>query len=500
MFEAAKVGRSVPGRLFREELPALRTRLLEAQASLQAESVPLVVLLAGLEGAGKGEVVNRLREWLDARGVDVHAFWDLSDEERSRPRYWRFWRTLPPRGRIAVLFGGWYLAPIEARYAEDGDPLAHDRELERIREFERTLVEDGAVVVKLWYHFSEHDQRRRLARLARDDRSRWSHLPKQDRGLPRHYRRFEHVAEQVLRATDTGRAPWHVIEATDHHYRDLTTGKLLLAAMEDRLRSLGAQADAADATTPACANLPDDPHARVTVLDRLSVPSPMEKSDYKRKLHRLQAEAAELAWEGFHQRRSTIAVFEGVDAAGKGGAIHRIARAVDARLLQAVPIAAPTDEELARHHLWRFWRHVPRDGYMTLFDRSWYGRVLVERVEGLTPPARWKRAYQEINDFEAQLHEHGIVVVKLWLQISREEQAARFEARQQTPYKNHKITREDWRNRAHWDAYRMAVNEMVERTSTELVPWTLVCADDKRHARIEVLRTLTRAMRHAFGQ
>ncbi|MDZ7749774.1 MAG: polyphosphate:AMP phosphotransferase [Halofilum sp. (in: g-proteobacteria)] len=497
MFEVAKIGRKVSREAFRDEVPDLRVRLLEAQKEIEEQGIAVIVVIAGMEGAGKGEVVNRLNTWLDSRGIRVHAFWDLTEEDLERPRYWRYWRAMPPRGRIAVLFGGWYLEPIERRYFDQYDDAELEHELRRVRELERMLVEDGILLVKFWYHFSRQAQRKRLKKLSRDDRSRWKMLPGTASDLSGHYHRFEHVADQLIRHTDTGRAPWHVVEAADPLYRDLTTGRTLLGAMEQRLADAATPvpAEPAQAATGAGdADLPADPDARVTLLERLDLGQALDKPGYRRRLAALQRDLNELAWSAYEQRRAVVAVFEGVDAAGKGGAIRRVTQALDARLYRAVSTGAPSDEERAYHYLWRFWRQIPRAGYMTIFDRSWYGRVLVERVEGLTPAARWRRAFMEINDFEDQLCEHGVILVKFWLQISREEQLERFRARENTPYKAYKITAEDWHNRDRWDAYRIAVNEMLERTSTERAPWTLVAAEDKRHARVQVLTTLIDAM------
>ncbi|WPL15627.1 polyphosphate:AMP phosphotransferase [Thiorhodovibrio winogradskyi] len=496
MFEATKVGRSVSKEEFKEQRDELRTQLLEVQRQLRETHIPVVVIVAGVEAAGKGEVVNRLNEWLDSRGLQTFAYWDLSDEERERPRYWRFWRSLPPRGELAVLFGGWYLAPIEHRFRGLCDDAALDAELSRIVDFERMLTQDGALVVKFWFHLSEKDQKRRLKELSRDDRSRWKMLPEKSK-FSEQYQLFEHVAERVIRQTDRGIAPWYLIEATDNRYRDLTVGKTLLQAIRARI------AQPLPMEPPPTADpldLPDSAPAQITLLDQLDLTQKLERDLYKSELKRLQAEINELTWTAYKKQRTTVLVFEGMDAGGKGGAIRRITSAVDARLYRAIPVAAPTDEEKAHHYLWRFWRHIPRAGYMIIYDRSWYGRVLVERVEGFASEAEWRRAYSEINDFEEQLVEQGAILLKFWLQVSDEEQLARFHDREKTPYKQYKITDEDWRNREKAPQYKAAVNEMVARTSTEYAPWTLVEGDDKPFARIKVLSTICERLRAALAE
>jgi AMP-polyphosphate phosphotransferase len=491
MFEATKVGRSVSKEDFAEQQEELRTQLLEVQRQLADSRTAVVVIISGVEAAGKGEVVNRLNEWLDTRGVQNFAFWDESDEERERPRYWRFWRTLPPRGSMAILFGGWYLAPIEHRFQGICTDAELDSELNRIVDFERMLIQDGALIVKFWCHLSEKDQKRRLKELSRDDHSRWKMLPDKAK-FSEHYSQYESVAERVIRHTDRGISPWYLIEAQDRRYRDLTIGKTLLHAIRTRL---SATIPTEPPSTLGVIDLPDSPSAQITLLDQLDLAQTVEREHYRREMIRLQQEVNELAWQAYKQKRTTVAVFEGVDAGGKGGAIRRITSAIDARLYRGISVAAPTDEEKAQHYLWRFWRHIPRAGYMCFYDRSWYGRVLVERVEGFAKDPEWQRAYAEINQFEEQLVESGVILLKFWLQVSEDEQLRRFKERANVPYKQYKITEEDWRNREKWPQYKIAINEMVARTSTESATWTLVEGDDKPFARIKVLRTLCAGLR-----
>ncbi|QIK37518.1 polyphosphate:AMP phosphotransferase [Caldichromatium japonicum] len=491
MFEATKIGRSVSKEEYKEQQEELRTQLLAVQRELRNSNIAVVVLIAGIEGAGKGEVVNRLHEWLDTRGVQTFAFWDESDEERERPRYWRFWRAMPAGGEIAILFGGWYQAPIEHHFRGLCNDAELDAELNRIVDFEQMLAEDGALIVKFWFHMSEADQKARLKELARDDRSRWKMLPEKSR-FSEHYATFEQVAERVIRHTDRGCAPWYLIEATDRRYRDLTVGKTLLHAMRARLDETNGTDTSLQATDAL--ELPASDSAHITLLDRLDLDLSLPSEDYKGLLKHYQTELNELAWAAYHKRRSTVLVFEGMDASGKGGTIRRIAQAVDARLYRAIPVAAPSDEERAHHYLWRFWRHIPRAGRMTIYDRSWYGRVLVERVEGFAKPTEWRRAYSEINRFEEQLVDSGIILLKFWIQISLDEQLQRFHERESVPYKRYKITEEDWRNREKWPLYKEAVNEMIARTSTQHAAWTLVEGNDKRYARVKVLRTICEAL------
>jgi polyphosphate:AMP phosphotransferase len=496
MFEATKVGRTVGKEEFKDQRDELRTQLLEAQRELRETNIPVVVIVSGVEAAGKGEVVNRLNEWLDTRGLQTFAFWELSDEELERPRYWRFWRALPARGDIAILFGGWYLSPIEQRFRGLCDDAALDAELNRIVDFERMLTHDGVLVVKFWFHLSEQDQKRRLKELSRDDRSRWKMLPEKSK-FSEQYQLFEHVAERVIRQSDRGIAPWYLIEAEDTRYRDLTVGKTLLQAIRSRINQ---PVPMEPPPTADPLELPDSSSAQITLLDQLDLSQKLDRDEYKAELKRYQQEINELSWKAYKQKRSTVLVFEGVDAGGKGGAIRRITSAVDARLYRTMSVAAPTDEEKAHHYLWRFWRLIPRAGHIIIYDRSWYGRVLVERVEGFAKESEWRRSYSEINEFEEELVESGSILLKFWLQVSDEEQLRRFKDREATPYKQYKITDEDWRNREKWPQYKAAVNEMVARTSTEYAPWTLVEGDDKPYARIKVLRTVCDKLRETLDK
>ncbi len=486
MFEGVELGRSIGKADYQAQLPDLRTRLLANQRELRQLNIPLIILIAGVEGAGKGEVVNRLNAWLDTRGVQVQAYWDETEEEHQRPRWWRFWRTLPARGQIGILFNAWYRQPIRRTVYEQVSLSDLDAELKRIIDFERMLHQDNALILKFWFHLPRKEQKKRLKALAKDPRSRWSSSHSREE-FSRNYDSFLRVAERTIRETDTGFAQWYLIEATDRRYRDLTVAQTIVDAMEARI------ADGRHTRVPAhthAPSLPDVESAHITVLDKVNLAARLDKADYSNQLADYQARLNELTWRAYAQKRSMVLVFEGWDASGKGGTIRRLMQGMDARLYRVIPTAAPTDEERAHHYLWRFWRHLPRDGRVTVFDRSWYGRVLVERIEQLASESEWQRAYLEINEFEEQLVRHGTVLCKFWLHISPEEQLQRFEARGNISYKQHKITDDDWRNREKWDAYKAAVNEMVIRTSTENCEWTLVPANDKFYARICVLRTV----------
>lgn len=486
MFEAAELGRRVSSDEYKAELPALREALIRAHQRLRASPVSVLVIVEGVEGVGRGEVVNRLNGWLDTRGTETHAFWDVSSEEESHPRYWRYWRSLPAKGKIGLFFGAWYSEPLVRGATGEWDESRVEATATRIRDLERMLALEDTLILKFWFHLDKDTQKRRLKARKEDPDSRWSRRRNGERLLD--YKAFIGVGETVIRATDTALAPWYLIQAGDARYRDLTVGRALFKAITERL----------DAGTPVhrkgalshAASLPEAEKVRRTVLDQVDLGQSLTKSRYRKRLEEAQRRLRALTWKAHDAGSASVLVFEGWDAAGKGGTIRRLSAGIDARLHQVTPVGAPSDEELAHHYLWRFWRHVPRAGRITVYDRSWYGRVLVERVERLAGPDQWRRAYHEINDFEAQLAEHGILVHKFWLHISDEEQLARFRAREETPYKRHKLTDEDWRNREKRPEYEAAVNEMVLRTSTAHAPWTLVPSEDKRFARVAVIETV----------
>jgi polyphosphate:AMP phosphotransferase len=483
MFESAALPHVLDKATYKAEEPALREALLDVQFDLREQrSFPVLILIAGADGAGKGEAIQKLYEWLDPRHLHTHAYGEPNDEERARPRMWRYWRDLPAKGDIAVVFGSWYKDPLKAFVLGELNELAFERELERINHFELMLANEGALILKLWFHLAADAQKQRLKKVRRDPAAS-RHVLEEWSGLA-HHKDLVRAGELLARSTSTGYAPWMVIPSGDDRYRDMTMGRTIQWAVRKRLNGGGG------APTPAAPAIISAPGRR-TALDGLDLTQTVAKAEYDKKLRAYQDRLALLTdSQAFRDQVGLVVAFEGNDAAGKGGSIRRVTQALDPRRFAVHAIAAPTDEEKAKPYLWRFWRRLPRQGTAAIFDRTWYGRVLVERVEGYCSEAEWLRAYSEINDFEVQLHDFGFVVVKFWLAISKDEQARRFEARRDVPYKRYKITDDDWRNRDRWDEYVQAVGDMVDRTSTAYAPWTLVEAEDKRHARLKVLQTI----------
>ena len=494
MFDSADLEHKIDKATYRHEVPKLRDALLNAQFDLKQHGrFPVLVLIAGVEGAGKSETVNVLNEWMDPRHIKTVAFDEPTGEEREHPRMWRYWRSLPPKGEVGILFGAWHTEPILERVFGRSSNSSFEKRIAEILRLEQMLADEGTLILKFWFHLTKKQQKKRLRALEKDPRTRWR-VTKRDWEYFDLFDRFEQTAVQFTRQTSTGEAPWIVVAGADPAYRNLTVGKTLLAAMRERLDEKPVK------------RLPDKnppllpPVDKLNVLRALELDKPMTPERYGQLREKWQGRLALLSRDAKFKKTGVVAVFEGSDAAGKGGAIRRVTQGLDARVYAGFSIAAPTEEERAQPYLWRFWRRIEPRGRFALFDRSWYGRVLVERVEGFCTEHDYMRAYTEINDFERELFEHGLVVSKFWLAISKEEQLKRFRAREKTSFKRFKITDEDWRNRKKWDAYEMAVCDMVDRTSTEFAPWTLVEANNKYHARIKVLKTLCKSIENAFDR
>jgi AMP-polyphosphate phosphotransferase len=468
---------------FKRDLPALRDELLDLQLKLQAsKACAVAIIIIGTPAAGRSETVNEFLEWLDPKHISVHALGTADREDQQRPPLWRYWQKLPARGRMTFFFAGWYSEPLHEATHEPDQPR-DKRSVERILRLEQMLVRDRVRVVKIHLHTDEETQHRRIAQLRANKLTRWR-VTKEDRWQAKHFQTVQRAMRSCMKATDHAAAPWHSIDGTDEEYRLLAVGKVL----RDEIRT-GLQEQAEKPT--------EWPEEAPKKLPRLKVEQPattLDEDEYERQLETLQGRFARLVRKSRFSKQGLVLAFEGMDAAGKGGAIRRITHALDARQYQVIPVSAPSPDELLYPYLWRFWRHVPERGSIAIFDRSWYGRVLVERVRGLTAEADWKRAYAEIAEFERQLTEHGLRVAKFWMAVSQEEQLRRFQARDQDPLKRFKVDREDWANRRYYDAYQCAAAEMIRRTDCEDAKWTVVPADDKRQARLFVLKAACEAL------
>ncbi len=492
MLKSMTLGQTYSSKEYSKIEDDLRTRLFNLQQECVKHNIPVLITIAGMDCSGRGEIINLLSKWLDNKKLNIHTFWRETDEESERPDSWKYWIKLPKQSEITLFYGGWYGGPMRLAVAgqisdEELSNIMH-RHLER----ERTLTDNGYVLIKFWLHLDkdEHSKRRE----ERHKEKGVYHFNPYDEESEKNYDKMVETVSKVIQTTDKDFSPWYVVDAYDKEFKNVTIVHHLMENIEKAIKQKLEQKNEKQVEIEEL----DDNY--VSILDRVDLSLSLEKSDYSKQLSELKTDIFKLTYQAFRKGISSTLVFEGVDAAGKGGTIRRISEAVDARITRVIPISSPTDEELAHHYLWRFWRHVPMAGHVTIYDRSWYGRVLVERVEGFTSPKIWKKAYSEINNFEEQLVENKNILLKFWLQISPEEQLKRFKEREVVEWKHYKITDEDWRNRDKVNFYKIAADEMFMRTDTNYAPWHIIPSESKYFARIQVLRIYRDALRKALGK
>jgi polyphosphate:AMP phosphotransferase len=491
MLETLDLDKSIEKPAFDKSFRELRDTLRGLQQQAYDAKVPVLVVFEGWDAAGKGDSIERLVGRLDPRGYKVHPIYTPLEEERLRPFLWRFWTKIPGRGEIAVFDRSWYRRVLNDWVEGEVSRTEVEEAYDEINQFERMLADDGMVIVKFWLHISEDEQRKRFKKIEKSKYDSWR-ITKQDWEAHKQYDEYLEAAERMLERTATAYAPWTIVEATDKYYRRIKVFKTLIDAIQT---ALNARAEAAKPKRSARASVAVPALKEMkTVLDEVDLTRKLSEKKYDEELDKYQARLRELEFACFDVRMPVLIGYEGWDAAGKGGNIRRVIGSLDPRGYSVIPIAAPKGDEATHHYLWRFWRHLPKAGHLAIFDRTWYGRVLVERVEGFCSETEWRRAFQEINEFERSLANYGTVIVKLWLHISKEEQLRRFKERQQLEHKRFKITDEDWRNRDKWDVYRQAVVDMITNTSTTYAPWTIIEANDKLWARIKTLRTICDAI------
>ncbi|MFM9036026.1 MAG: polyphosphate:AMP phosphotransferase [Mycobacterium sp.] len=488
MLEVCEVGNEVDKDEYEAEIPDLRVGLINAQYDLRSADFPVIIWIAGDDRLAANELVNRLNEWMDSRYADTRVFAEPTDEEYQRPHLWRLWRSLPPKGRAAFFVGGLMRAAIQRANDEIDEP-SFSIWLRHIANMQNELVADGALILKFFLHTPAKVQKRKLKKAQKDPHSGWQ-VDQRDWAALDSLGPVLPIAERILRETSGPGAPWTIVESTDSRYRDLTVARTILAALTARLN----ETDTARHGPALAETVFGDFDSEANVLSGVDLTQTLTRQEARARLAKEQAKLRRLSIEARKRGISTVLAFEGWDAAGKGGAIRRVTAAMEAGDYRVIPVAAPTEDERKYHYLWRFWRDLPPAGKVVIFDRTWYGRVLVERLEGFARPWEWQRAYDEINDFEAQMVEHGYYVAKFWLHISPAEQLARFQAREDTLYKKHKITEEDYRNRERWDEYVKAVDQKVLRTTSEGARWHVIPANDKRFARVATLRAINKGL------
>lgn len=491
MFDIAEQDPRLDKATYEAAEAVLRTDLLSMQYDLlKTADRSVLVVVAGIDGAGKGATVNLMHEWMDPRHIRTLAFGAPSADESTRPAMWRYWNGLPATGHVGIVFGSWYRSLLLESRRKTPDYDTMQALVASALRFEAMLAAERVQIVKLWFHLSRKAQSERTERLLADPDTAWQVTP-DDIKVRKRFDRVRAGGLWTLAATHTAHAPWIVIPSACDRLRSVRTAEAVRAALRSPLPVVAGNTQVDDQVPARGARRSVQ---KTDVLSRLDYTQSLDSATYAQQLAHWQGRLARAVRGQGLGGRSLILAFEGHDAAGKGGAIRRVTAALDARQYAIAQISAPTPDELAHPYLWRFWRRVPIHGRIALFDRSWYGRVLAERVEKLIGPAQWQRAYGEINDFESQLTSSGAVVLKFWLAITKEEQLKRFRERERVPFKNFKITEDDWRNRRKWNDYNDAVCDMFERTTTPDAPWHVIAANDKRHARVAVLRTIALAL------
>lgn len=513
MLEKIDTSRKMGKKEYKEFMHEMQPKLSLLQRRCRELKLPVILVFEGFGASGKGTMIARLIEPLDPRGFRVFTTERETEEERQHPFLWRFFTKTPAKGRIAIFDRSWYTKVLRERM----EGLTSQNELlfayDEINQFEHLLAEDGTVIIKLFLHITREEQCKRFEALTANPATSWR-VTEADWNHNKHYKEYRRMNDEMLEKTDREYAPWTIIEAEDKEYAAAKMYRTVIERLEQECRRKeGEKQNLIDKQSPEKITKTAEDENTVSgteqdmeiqpilkekqfmngVLNGVDLSKDISKEKYKEKLQELQKKLALLQDEMFHREIPSVLVFEGWDAAGKGGAIKRLTQRLDPRAYEVIPIGAPDETERSHHYLWRFYQHIPEAGHLAVFDRSWYGRVMVERIEGFCKKEEWARAYNEINQFEQQLVNAGAVVIKFWLHINPEEQEQRFLARMQTPGKEWKITEEDWRNRSKWAEYEEAVDEMIVRTSTTYAPWVVVEANSKPYARIKVLETVTEA-------
>ncbi|HJC81310.1 MAG TPA: polyphosphate:AMP phosphotransferase [Candidatus Mediterraneibacter excrementipullorum] len=510
MLEKVDLTKKLTKEEYKEKMPQLEARLGRLQRECKALGIPIMIVFEGFGASGKGLQIGRLIQSMDPRGFEVHPIKNETEEERMHPFMWRFWTKTPAKGRIAIYDGSWYRRVLIDRFEKRTKNKELADVFHSINSFEEQLAEDGTLIIKLLLDIDKKEQKKRFDKLEKNKETAWR-VTQGDKERNVHYDEYAAMMEDMLFKTDTDYAPWTIIESMDKRFATLKIYTTVIKAMADQIEKLQKEKEekeakkladsesAAGGETDAVAEIAKEADEemkdlQVSILSKADLSLHYTREEYKEKLDKLQKKVEKLHGELYRRRIPVVLGFEGWDAGGKGGAIKRLTERMDARGYVVNPTASPNDIEKAHHYLWRFWRAMPKDGHVAIFDRTWYGRVMVERIEGFCTTEEWKRAYKEINDMEKDLYDAGAVVIKFWMHIDKDEQERRFRERQENPEKQWKITDEDWRNREKWDQYEDAVNEMLMRTSTDYAPWVVVEGNDKYYARVKVLRTVVEAI------
>ena len=461
-----------------ERLEAARAKLAVQQMQIKEHKLPVFVLFEGWGTAGKGSILGKIIKEIDPRFFKVATMDIPTEEEKRKPFLYRYFVKIPEAGKFCFLDSGWMDEVTRGCLHGELKEKQYKERIDSVKRFERQLTDNGYLVMKFFFHISQEEQKKRLKGLEKDENTSWR-VSSNDTWQNKHYSKCTKVYDQYLNDTNASTSPWYMVDAKNKTWAQLQVLETLVGGIETALKNSAM-------AVPLLQNV--FPMEKVPKLSEISLDKSLTDEEYKRQLDELQGRLRMLHNELYRKKIPVVIAYEGWDAAGKGGNIKRITGALDPRGFEVHPIASPEPHEKARHYLWRFWNRLPKTGHVAIFDRTWYGRVMVERLEGFCNENDWQRAYNEINEFEKEPSDWGAVIIKFWVQIDKDVQLARFTDRQNTPEKQWKITEEDWRNRDKWDLYETAVNEMMKKTSTTYAPWHVLESNDKKYARIKALR------------
>ena len=478
------------GEELKQRLKAAEEKLSQQQMKLKEKRLPVLVLIEGWGAAGKGSAIGQIIKNIDPRFFKVFSMPSTpTEEERRRPFLYRFFEKIPEAGKFTFLDSGWMDQIMKERLDGKLDDKAYAQRVDSVKRFERGLTDNGYLVLKFFFHISKKEQENRIEALLSEKDTAWR-VSEGDLRQNRHYDKCLEAFDRYLDDTNTPSAPWYIVNSKSKKFAELQVMETLCMGIETALHNESLAVPLLQNAFP----LIKMPKLRDVPLEGKT----LDEEEYKKELKELQAKLGQLHNRLYRKRVPVIIAYEGWDAAGKGGNIKRLTGALDPRGFEVHPIASPEPHEKARHYLWRFWTRLPKDGHIAIFDRTWYGRVMVERLEGFCSENDWQRAYYEMNEFEQELHNWGAVILKFWVQIDKDTQLARFTERQNTPSKQWKITDEDWRNREKWDLYEQAVDEMLQKTSTTYAPWHILESVDKKYARIKALHIVIDALEKAL--
>ena len=497
MLEKLDLTKTLSKSEYKEKIMELEPKIGKLQRECKDLGIPVMIAFEGYDAAGKGVQIGELIKTLDPRGFEVHAVKKETEEEQMHPFLWRFWTKMPSKGRIAIYDSSWYRKVLIDRFDKKTKKKEVADAYRSICSFEEQLTDDGMVLIKIFLAIDKKEQKKRLEKLLSSKETSWR-VSEGDLKRNKEFGEYEAINEEMLMRTDTEYAPWNIVEAVDRRFATAKIYSIVAQTLagkveEVRRKERLGQFKEEEITEPE-KETAQDKKLTESILVKADLSLSYSKEEYRKRLEQLQKKMEKLHGELYRRRIPVVLGFEGWDAGGKGGAIKRLTQKMDPRGYVVHPTASPNDIERAHHYLWRFWVDMPKAGHITIFDRTWYGRVMVERIEGFCTKQEWQRAYKEINDMEHDLASAGAIVLKFWMQIDKDEQERRFRARQENPDKQWKITDEDWRNREKWDQYEEAVNEMLIRTSTPDAPWIVVEGNCKYYARIKVLQTLVDAI------